>query len=368
MAVHLARLLNGAGVQVILADTFVSPISSKSRHCHKYLKLPSPRFEREACRDALLSAIRREGVEAIVPTCEEVFHLALIRQDLPIPVIAPSAEMLGIVHNKHSFITYARQLGLTVPNTRLLCAQEDVVQVGAQSRQLVLKPVWSRFANEVLIRPTAKDLRAVVPTPQDPWVAQDYVAGTELSVYAVAKQGRLVALSAYTSLYRAGKGAGVCFEPVAEPRVRDWVETFVNASTWDGQVSFDMILTPEDEVMPLECNPRATSGVHFFQDAQAFSRAFWGEGEVWPDIEGILGSRLAMGVYGLPQAIKAGRLGRFFRTLAATTDILDWPDDPEPRRAQIATLMTILRLAMRQRISPQQAATYDIEWNGPDQP
>ncbi len=366
VAVHMARLLNGAGVDVFLADSFPVPLSKRSKSCHKFLTLPPPAFQLEAYRDTLISAIKNEGIQAIIPTCEEVFYLAQISPELPVPVIAPELDTLAMVHNKFTFIEHIKQLGLDTPKTQILQSRADVRRVMQQSRQLVFKPVWSRFASDVLLGPKAKTLASISPTRQIPWVAQEYLKGTELSVYAVARQGKLGALSIYRSLYKAGKGAGVCFQPVTNPLVREWVQTFVQSTRWDGQVSFDMMLTAEHKLFALECNPRATSGLHFFQDPKAFSAAFWGGEAIRPNITTVLGSKLAMWAYGLPHAVMSGTVHRFLSTLGRTDDILDWPNDPAPRRAQIATLAAIGRIALRNRTGLQRAATRDIEWNGPD--
>ena len=257
-------------------------------------------------------------------------------------------------------------MGLETPHTQILHSKADVKQVMPQSRQLVFKPVWSRFANDVLLGPSPKALAAISPTKTAPWVAQAFLKGTELSVYAVATQGNLAALSIYHSLYKAGKGAGICLQPVVNPQVREWVQRFVQSTQWNGQVSFDMILTAERKLFALECNPRATSGLHFFQDPKAFSAALWHGAEAKPETSKVLGSRLAMWTYGFGQAVFSGRARRFLKTLGQTQDILDWPDDPAPKRAQIATLAAFGRLALRERIGIQRATTHDIEWNGPD--
>jgi hypothetical protein len=48
-------------------------------------------------------------------------------------------------------------------------------------------------------------------------------------------------------------------------------------------------------------------------------------------------------------------------------ELLDWPGDPAPKRAQWHALAEIAETALRQGISLQAASTRDIEWNGPEQ-
>src|SRR5690349_17736003 len=91
VALHLARLFHGAGHGVILADTPARPIAAASKACARYHRLPPPRFEPRAYADAVEALIRAEGVEMVIPTCEEVFHLALTwrGRTMPTRLFAP---------------------------------------------------------------------------------------------------------------------------------------------------------------------------------------------------------------------------------------------------------------------------------------
>ncbi|TPI19423.1 ATP-grasp domain-containing protein [Mesorhizobium sp. B4-1-1] len=368
VALHLARLLRGAGKRVILADTPARPIAAASKACARYCRLPPPRFEPRAYAEAVETLIRTEGVEMVVPTCEEVFHLALAwrGRTMPARLFAPDIALLAQVHNKHSFIRLAEQLGLAVPETALLNSLNDLEAVRGRSRDLVFKPVWSRFASHVLLRPTPDFLDAIVPSPAMPWVAQRFVEGKEISAYAVALEGRLKALALYRSLYRAGKGAGIFFERVEDDAARDLVERIVAGIAWTGQISFDLMREADGRVLPLECNPRAVSGLHFFRDPARFVDAVLGDGqEVIPDVSVPQTVRLAMWIFGLPAALRSGGLAHFRKAMREGEELLDWPGDSAPVKAQWPALLEVARVALRQRISLQAASTRDIEWNGP---
>lgn len=370
VALHLARLFHGAGWRVVLADTPAAPLSAASRACAAYVRLPPPRFAFEAYGDAVDALVARENISLVLPTCEEVFYLARVWQERrpAARLLTPDTSLLQRVHDKFAFIGLCETLGLSVPHTRLLATREDVAAVRAEASSLVFKPVWSRFASRVLVRPSPEALDRLAPSRQAPWVAQQFLPGEELSVYAVAREGRLVAFSLYRSLYRAGKGAGICFEPVEDAAARDFVTRFVAGTGWTGQISFDLMRMADGRVLPLECNPRATSGLHFFRDPHGFVSAVTGEMEaVAPDVTRPQTVRLALWLYGLPEALRAGDLGRFRHALGVAEELLDWPGDTAPKRAQWRALGEIAALALRHRISLQRASTRDIEWDGPDQ-
>ena len=368
VALHLARLLHGAGRRVILGDSPARPIAAASTACASYRRLPPPRFAASAYAEAVEALVRAEGIELVIPTCEEVFYLGQIWRDraMPARLFAPNMAMLSRVHDKHAFIRLAQSLGLDVPETTLLQSDADLARVRGHSRELVFKPVWSRFARDVLLRPSQGELDVVRPSPAAPWVAQRFVAGEEISAYAVARNGELKALALYRSLYRAGKGAGICFEPVEDAGARRFVETFVAGTGWTGQISFDLMREKDGKVLPLECNPRAVSGLHFFRDPQRFADAMLDDGpEVKPDVARLQTVRLAMWIFGLPAALRSDGLGRFRQTMREADELLDWPGDPAPKKEQWRALAEIAGTALRQRISLQAASTRDIEWNGP---
>ena len=368
VALHLARLLHAAGLRVILADSPAHPITAASAACAAYRRLPPPRFAEHAYGAAVEALVRSEGIELVIPTCEEIFYLGRMWRDraLPARLFAPDMALLAQVHDKHAFIRLAESLGLAVPETTLLQSREDLRAIRDQSRELVLKPVWSRFASHVLLRPSPETLDAINPSPAIPWVAQRFVSGDEISAYAVAVKGDLKALGLYRSLYRAGKGAGICFELVDDPAARRFVESFVAGTGWTGQISFDLMREKNGRVLPLECNPRATSGLHFFRDPQRFVKAMLADGdEVTPDVDVSQTVRLAMWIYGMPAALRSRQIGRFAQAMRDAGELLDWPGDPAPKRAQWRALAEIAGTALRQRISLQAASTRDIEWNGP---
>ncbi|MEC7760380.1 MAG: hypothetical protein VX874_00550 [Pseudomonadota bacterium] len=368
VALHMARLMGSAGLRVILTDTMRRPLGAATKFA-RYERLPSPVYDFEAFGDALTRLIAREGVSLVIPTCEEVFHLARLWEgrEMAAPLFAPDMARLAEVHSKAGFIALCATLGLDVPETTVLTSISDLDAVRGRAGTLVFKPVWSRFAEEVLIRPHPRGLDAITPSRAKPWVAQAFVAGDEVSVYAMAQEGRLLALSAYRALARAGTGAAVAFAPVAEAAVTDFVERFVAGTGWTGQVSFDLMRQADGSVLPLECNPRAVSGLHFFRDGPAFLRMLEDGAPVRPDVSAPQGVRLALWVYGLPKAIASGQLAAFRETVATTQEVLDWPDDPGARWAQVPAMVEVAGVALRQRMSLLSASTYDIEWNGPDQ-
>ncbi|WP_341366058.1 ATP-grasp domain-containing protein [Yoonia sp. BS5-3] len=357
-ALHLARLFHGAGHHVVMADSLHHVVSRVSRACAAYVKLPAANGDRAVYAEAIRKALSDHQIDLVIPTCEEVLHLAAVWQDggITVPLFAPEFGVLSRAHDKHRFTQMAASFGLAVPETRLLQSEADVALLRDRAAQFVFKPVWSRFATDVLICP---EEATIAPTSARPWVAQDFVAGEEVSVYAVADKGKMMTWSAYRSPYRAGKGAGIAFLRDDDPAIGAFVNRFIGRSGWHGQVSFDLIRKPDGGLVALECNPRATSGVHFFRQPAAFAAACLDGVPVRPEVQGLQAVKAAMWVYGPWQAPR-----RFWRDIKALQDVMVWPDDPAPARQQWLASWEILKLALRHHISPAEATTLDIAWDG----
>ena len=366
VALHWSRLLHAAGQRVILADSHRFPMSWPTRFKTAYLRLPPPRGNLVAYARTVEDTVSRYGCDLVVPTCEEVFFLAAARDlhGAAIPLFAPSFDLLRQVHNKYAFSRMARGFGADPPPTTLLENPAALDAFKACSEAFVFKPVWSRFAERVLIRPGADALFRVVPSTTDPWVAQKFLPGEELCGWAMARQGRILALQAYRPLYRAGKGASLAFEPVSNPAIEKFVSGFVASVGWTGQISFDFRHDAEGRLSVIECNPRATSGLHYFGTSDGLADVLFDGVPISASLSGPMALPLAMLCYGLPQALRHGFPRRWLRDFHAFGDISRWPGDRNLLPAQLLALAEITVTALTQRTGLKAAATADIEWNG----
>jgi len=92
-----------------------------------------------------------------------------------------------------------------------------------------------------------------------------------------------------------------------------------------------------------------------------------GDGTATPDVTRPQGLRLALWVYGLPQAWHPQGWRALRDAAAQVEDVMDWPDDRFGLARQLRPLAEIAKIAWRERVSLQAASTRDIEWDGPDQ-
>ena len=229
---------------------------------------------------------------------------------------------------------------------------------------LVFKPAWSRFGSRVLIRPSEADIQKLRPTELDPWVAQAYLPGEEISAYAVAVDGRLAAFQSYRPTYRVGQGAGVAFEAADVPEARAFVDALVSRLKWTGQISFDFRRDANGELHVIECNPRTTSGVHYFGPEDGLVQSFLEGRAAQASSTAPMTLPMAMLTYGLPYAFRNQGFAQWRRDFARMQDISHWPGDRRLLPSQLLALGEIAIKASREGKGLVEASVRDIEWDG----
>jgi len=365
VTLDLARAFHRAGHTVFMAESLRGHLSQPSAAVKAQFVVPAPRQDTEAFLSALKSIIEENQVELLIPTCEEVFHIAKGLDLLPCRVFTEPLAKLDGYHNKWKFVVKAGECDLRVPESMLITRQDDLLFAYAHWSRLVLKPVYSRFAARTLILPPLKEALSTL-TFGEPWIAQEYIEGEHFCSYSVCQNGRITAHAVYPTVFTAGQGATVAFQPVEHPAIYEWVRTFVEHFNVTGQMAFDFIQTADGHVVALECNPRATSGAHLLTDNPQFVDSF-----LYADVPCVTPyahtSRMlgtAMLMYGLPDAVKNGNFGAWLKTFFHSDDVtLDFRD-PLPFLLQLRSIFAYMNLGHRENISALEASTFDIEWNG----
>ena len=360
---ELARAFHRAGHAVFMAESLRGHLSEPSASLARNFLIPPPRQQTRAFLDALEKIVRENKIDLVIPTCEEVFYVAMGRDRFP--AFVEPLEKLRSVHDKRRFIELARGLGLPVPETALIETEASLKSAFERWPRLVIKPVYSRFASRTLIQPSIERARPVISFDAR-WVAQEFIAGEQICTYSVCHGGRVTAHTAYRSDFTAGQGATILFRHVNHAATLDWVTKFVAATEFMGQIAFDFIETPDGKNFAIECNPRAISGAHLLARDPRFPETFFNADSpcVIPSDDFSVQLWTGMLVYGLPASLKKRQLKKWQRAFTSSRDVIFRRDDPLPAALQFRSILLYLQLARREKISPLEASTIDIEWNG----
>lgn len=361
-ALDIARGLVAAGMDVHMADSVPARISRLSNAPTRVHRLRPAVQDREGFREDVADLVRRLSPAIVIPTCEEVFHLAAARADgVEVgPLFAPDPETLDILHAKDRFNALAADLGLAAPETVVHTARIDATSMDLSNT--VLKACYSRFGAGTLVGPTATQAASTGPTPRRPWISQRRIEGVEHSSYAIAVEGRITGFAAYLSTRRLSGGAGYAFRPadgdVAE-RMLDASRSIAAALSLTGQMSLDAI-DDGSRAWLIECNPRATSGAHLLSGAGAIARAMSGSAGLQGPSAGARHNLPMMLTHGLMRMAAHG--GR--ADLALGRDVIGAPGDRLPLLGAMLDTIRYAVQAKRHGTTITGATTLDLEWNG----
>ncbi len=356
----VARSFARAGWRVIVADPFPRHVSGASRAVTKSYQVRAPAIEPQGFLDDLMQIIRDESVELVVPVSEEILHVAALRERVPASVrvfAMPQADLLSL-HDKACFVAFAQLHGLSAPES---CEPaSDEARALAQAGAYIVKPRHS-CAGSGVVKFAQGENPPEHHDPYAPAIVQRYISGVEHSVCALAHGGRVQISAIYRGAMMSGSVA-VSFARVEHAAIDAWVERFVFCANWTGFISFDFIVDESGTPWGIECNPRLSSGVHFFEPAD-----------------------IAAGILDLSAPVRLRsqkRLQQFWPCLSETqASFGDWPrwraklhmlfsvrdvtwaaGDPWPLLGQIWSSWPIIDLARRLKISFGEAASRDIAW------
>lgn len=365
-ALDLARSFRAAGFEVHMADCAPSRMASFSRAVDKVHRFPSPRADFACFAASMARLISDVDPTIVIPTCEEVFFLATLGDER---VFAPEVAALRRLHSKYLFAQDAAALGLAVPETTLARSAAELEPKFVDAEDFVFKPEYSRFGTQTLVGPSRDGFEALRASPPGAWVFQRRVRGTEVSFYAISVGSRLVAFSAYSSSWKFQGGAGYAFEtlaPAMHQRLLNIADTLAQKLVRRGQFACDVMIDADGTAWLLECNPRATSGVHLFERRAALAEAILGKREA-PVLAADAKPKHvgpALWTYGLPAALMQRQIGKWLQTRRQSADVISAPRDAAPVVGALIDASRLSLVAAGRGLSLTAASTADIEWNG----
>ncbi|MDT0508566.1 ATP-grasp domain-containing protein [Novosphingobium sp. MMS21-SN21R] len=374
-ALDLARDFVAIGWDVHLADCVTSRMARWSHLGTSHHRYPSPRKQPQAFRSAIMQLVTRHNIDLVVPTCEEVFHLAApaLHALLGQRLFAPDLPTLHCLHDKLTFARSCREWGLAAPESHPIDDAAALTDYIETCGDWVFKPRFSRFGDRTLVSPNAETLRRLNINSGSLWLAQQRIHGEEACFQAIARQGRVVAFAAYRSSWRLSGGASYAFEPLDPDRsgmLQDVAATIAARAPVHGQFACDVIFGGQGGPILLECNPRSTSGIHLLAGQGKLAGVIEGAtplaGEVVPGAPRPAFLGAAMWVFGLPHALRTGRLREWRTMLATGSDVISRPDDRAPLAGAMIDAAMFSLKGLARGLSATAATTCDIEWNGED--
>ncbi len=352
----IARSFHAAGWRVVVAEPFKRHLVGASNVVARSHVVTAPASDRAAYLRDLLRVIGDEGVDLVVPVSEEVVHVAALHGRVPerTRVFAMPQDVVLAAHDKGRFAAQSAAWGLSVPRTHPLGSTE-AVQLSVQ-QDVVVKPLHACSGRGVRIIPRG----ALLPADDSPAIVQARIMGRERSTCSLVHDGVVSGTVVYQGVMQSGS-VSIAFERVDDPLIEAFVRDYAAATRWTGFLSFDFMLDEAGRPYAIECNPRTTSGLHFFETAD-IARAVIDPAH---PLRHRAASRLQQFYSCLTETQLALFRGGFWpklRALVTTPDVTWSARDPMPFLTMTYTTWPIIRAAMAQRATFGEVATLDVGW------
>ncbi|MGV9793014.1 ATP-grasp domain-containing protein [Gordonia sp. NPDC003422] len=269
-AVDEIHKLGETGRDVTAADTFAASPGSHSRGASRHVVVPAPTQRTAEFIAAVMEVIRRERITWLLPMFEEVFYLARHRDLLRdaggehLELFFPDFDTLAKVHDKVAFTRFCRELGLSAAESATATTRDELRAATQMWPHWFARAAYGRGGLDVLTNtgPLAGEssIDEVTPTPDEPWLAQEYLKGVDRCSWSVVHHGEVVLHSCYEHPLTIDDRGGIVFESVDSPESLAAAQTIARELNWHGQLSFDYLVTDDGVHHMVECNPRPTAG------------------------------------------------------------------------------------------------------------
>ncbi|WP_413662114.1 ATP-grasp domain-containing protein [Microbulbifer sp. CNSA002] len=314
-----------------------------------------------------LEGILKENcIDILVPTCEEVFYISMIKEALEgySKVFCPDFDKIKILHSKVDIYSCTENVGFLNPNMEVL-ELKDLLLIESFSGKVV-KREFCRFGSDVLIEPDRKTVRKHYQSDGvGRFILQDKIEGIEYCCYAISNNGVVSYIAVYEPIYRVRKAAGIYFLPVKDGLIEKLIIDFCTTNSITGQISFD-IMKNADGVYLIECNPRATSGLHLLSECD-LSKGFLNECRFDEEYDQKLKPKMiaiAMVMIALPDSISNARYRDWKEKFISAEDVISLKGDRMLLLYCFLSILEIILISIKTSESIRAASTSDIEWDG----
>lgn len=318
--------------------------------------------------------------------------LAKLRSKL----LAPPFPSLIMLHNKHAFCQLLEMLDLDCPTNKLIETKQDIQNIldgkdknfidpkTGKVKAIALKPVFGRASSNVYHLDVNSSDPKKNSVPDDialdadnRYIAQEWITGSRFCTYAIIRKGEIKAFGVYPVQDTIDGSSCVYFEAIEHPRIRAYVEKLAKglAEVQDPepalgfQVAMDFIEQPEEggRLVSIECNPRATSGIHLFSGTTALARVFADLNSEFPRVEASQGFRrqLAPGMLMWKNSSGGSKFTDYknhMKRLVTSKDVMFSRHDVWPSVMQPFLLTSYYEICRERKLKLPVMFQWDLTW------
>lgn len=367
-ALDVARALKGAGCRVLVAEPFRWHLCRVSKSVDKSFTVTAPRTSKTAYLSELAGIIEAEKVDRIVAIADEAMHVGALGDRLPAhaALFGPPLEALIDFHDKARFIALCQELDLPAPATAPLGSEAAHALVA--SRDVIVKRIYTSAG--IGLHEVAKGGTLPEPDPEEPALVQEKLTGRLISSCSLVHEGRVLGTALYEATLLMGTVA-IAFQRVEDASAAEtWITQFAEKTNYSGFLSFDFFLDERGVARAIECNPRVTSGISFFQPADV------ARGILEPEALGAIGFKETKRFQMFYPCLTETQISLFrrknfrenFRAMRRSRDVTWSKADPLPFLTMTFTSYEIIMASIRSGDTFGEASVADIKWDSRDAP
>lgn len=364
-ALELARAFSRAGHTVYVADSVWPHLCYVSNAVKKSFIIPSPRFDFEKFQNRLKQIIQDYEINMVVPVFEDVLYLAKAIPHLPqnCRYFCSSLDTLEKLYDKWHFYEEQEKLDILSPATVLIQTNEDLQKLD-RSKEYALKACYSRGSFSLKKISPHQKLPQISIDKKNPWIAQEWIEGKKYCSYSICHEGKVVAHAVYACKINSSDYC-LSFEAIRHEKIEIWVKNIVTLMNLTGQISFDFIEDGSGQLFAIECNPRATSGVHLFAEDPRLSHYFLQQQNM-PMGEPPLGFGRKLGfgmlLYARTQKEENQSIWDVFKKMLKIPDVVFCKHDLKPFLLQVPIYASTLFRCIKYRVPLRLAFFHDAIW------
>ncbi len=364
IALDLARLFSSEDIEVFVADSAKYHICSFSNSLKKKYLVPSPRFEPKKYINKIIKIIKDHDIDLVIPVYEEIFYIAKELEKFPksCKVLAPNYSILESLNNKYLFQKKIEMYGFQTPNTYLLKSKEDLLNIPLDY-PFMLKACYCRASQRIKKINSYKDLSDIDISFTSPWIAQEWLEGKKYCTYSLCDNGKIKAHATYPVEFSIDGNSCLTFHSVEHEAIFKWVKKLVALEKFSGQIGFDFVELPANNLYAIECNPRATSGIHLLSSEKEMIDLYFGnelDEIIKPNNKTTRQIATAMLMYGWRSSSFSKWLKKFIRF----KDIIFNRKDIKPFLFQPFLFAYYYYRSRKLRKNFPSMFTHDSDWNG----
>lgn len=368
----LARKLSAAGHQIYVADSVPFHLCRFSKAIQEPFTVPSPRFCPEEYIRAIVNITKEKKIDIVIPVYEETWLIAKNKELFPdtCTLFSPTFENFNLLHNKWLFQKKLTELDIKTPSYFLIRENKELEQLTA-GHPFALKASYSRASQSVQkFFPGEASYKTNISST-NPLIAQEWIDGEKYCSYAICRDGIVQALATYPVTYAIDGNSCLIFEAIQHEGIVNWIKNFVNKMEYTGQISFDFIQSAKNrELYAIECNPRATSGLHLFSEDDGLDKAILQkiDSPIFPALGRRQQILWGMLLYGWKKnGFTQSNLKQYISTVLTTKDVVFSASDLKPFLFEPLIFASIFFHSRKKKQKIPTYFTFDHDWNGAEE-